>query len=467
MATVLRNCRLRKYPHSSESSRRVQIAGRRSTAATWTRYLRSHLVLPALEKVSLAVGTAISWASHTQAQLTALTHLVFPEKKRKGRPPGSSKGRSSTFASDHPGSDLYDSSAQQHFSLDPIDHTLPNDTANAPDLVEWQSFMSSMQANSGTEGLKITGGPSHYSGQEARHGGYSSVADSPLRNTTSLEERLASEALAAFSVRNTSDAVRLLDQAEPKKGRSENQDQIDMMNGGPSNIWPTTWQAKGKGTGEAKVHPPFFLLQEGILDQATLCRLFRFYLGSAHPIMPLIPYKRLPLTPAQIEALAREEQHLMSAIMVISAALEGDYDLHDRLWERVRTLFSDVTLQGEGASLGAIEGLLLLSEYPPRRRHEAGFVPEDRMCWMTVGAVSSNFLIDQIFLGDSTRPVQAVRLAYLLGLEHSSVTLEEDFGEKAIGNRDRGRVAWICKYIVCRLRLSHYLIFSVPRLLHS
>lgn len=216
-----------------------------------------------------------------------------------------------------------------------------------------------------------------------------SLSKSPTRNTTSLEERLASEALAAFSVRNTSDAVRLLDEADPRDESADEGIASNINEDGKGGVWPASWHAKGKSTTDGRTPPPFFLLQEGIIDQATLCRLFRFYLGSAHPVMPLIPYKRLPIMPDQIESLAQHEQHLMSAILVVAAALANEYDLHDKLWARVRTLFSDLALQGEGAAVGAIEGLLLLSEYPPRQRHEAGFVPEDRMCWMTVGVVSA------------------------------------------------------------------------------
>lgn len=256
--------------------------------------------------------------------------------------------------------------------------------------------MDSIQGNPGVGNLNpatITNHHASLGASEARNGRQATTSHSPTRTTTSLEERLASEALAAFSVRNTSDAVRLLDQAEPKENSGDEQDRADMLGSRTGNVWPTSWQGKGKAFADARPPPPFFLLQEGVIDQATLCRLFRFYLGSAHPIMPLIPYKRLPIMPDQIEVLARTEQHLMSAIMVTAAALAGEYDLHDKLWARVRTLFSDVALQGEGAAVGAIEGLLLLSEYPPRRKHEAGFVPEDRMCWMTVGVVSSAHVI--------------------------------------------------------------------------
>lgn len=117
-------------------------------------------------------------------------------------------------------------------------------------------------------------------------------------------------------------------------------------------------------------NPRFFLLQEGLLDEPTLLRLFRFYLVSIHPIMPLIPYKRMPITPEDIIYMANREPHLMAAIAVVTASLESDRSLHDMLWKRVQSVFAEVAIMGADAPLEVMEGLLLLSgETNPHARY--------------------------------------------------------------------------------------------------
>ncbi|KAL1412259.1 hypothetical protein Q8F55_000002 [Vanrija albida] len=217
-----------------------------------------------------------------------------------------------------------------------------------------------------------------------------------------------SHTLETFPVRNTSDALRLLNQAGEKESPRSKQ-----TNGG------TLRSSVG-------ISADYFLLREGMIELSTMSRLFSFFLGSVHPIMPLIPYDRIPITPDQLVSLGAKEPYLMSAILVVTAGLTGELTLHRKLWQRVQTLFAEVALQGTGASIDTVEGLLLLSEYPPNMGQRSGLQHEDRMCWMTLGI--------------------AIRLGYLLGLDQLAILNEDDDDMPAI-SRERGSVAW--RYCYC------------------
>lgn len=177
-------------------------------------------------------------------------------------------------------------------------------------------------------------------------------ASSLSQKQLSYDQQLASQTLATFPLRNTSDAIRLLDQAKARSA-DRAQDASDAQENA------TTGRPDMFGVGSSG--PRFFLLQEGYIDEATLFRLFSFYIGSVHPIMPLIPYKRMQITPEHILAMASREPHFMAAILVVTASLAGNQALHDRLWQRVQGLFAEVAMKGSNASLEVMEGLILLS----------------------------------------------------------------------------------------------------------
>jgi len=225
----------------------------------------------------------------------------------------------------------------------------------------------------------------------------------------SYDQQIASKTLATFPLRNTSDAIRLLDQDRTPLG-SEQSSGADVLGFGSS-------------------RQQFFLLREGLLDEATLFRLFRFYLATLHPIMPLIPCERIPTTSEHILTIAGREPHFIAAILVVTTGLLGEHTLHHHLWQRVERLFAEVAIRGTNESLEMIEGLLLLSEYPPNMGHTTGLGFEDRMCWMTVGT--------------------AVRLGYLLGLEQL-VMQPDDIEERFVDDRGRGKIVWSYCFLLDR-----------------
>ncbi|EXJ71694.1 uncharacterized protein A1O5_05502 [Cladophialophora psammophila CBS 110553] len=301
---------------------------------------------------------------------------VLPERKRRGRPPkksGHNVGNGEIYAG---------TTTTRNY-----DFNLPY-PASKEGQSAWQTFMGSFKPVVGNNEGVTTGVPRS---RESHN----------YRQLPSYDQQMASQTLATFPLRNTSDAIRLLDHDRTSLS-SEQSDAADVLGAGSS-------------------RPQFFLLREGLIDEATLFRLFHFYLGSLHPIMPLIPYERRPTTSEHILIMAGREPHFMAAILVVTTGLLGEYTLHRHLWQRVERLFAQVAIKGTDESLEMIEGLLLLSEYPPNMGHSTGLGFEDRMCWMTVGT--------------------AVRLGYLLGLEQL-VMQPDDIEEKFVDDRGRGKIVW-------------------------
>lgn len=172
------------------------------------------------------------------------------------------------------------------------------------------------------------------------------------RDSKSYDQQIASHTLATFPLRNTSDAIRLLDQAEVN---SDNR--MQHMLDAQQNLT----LAGTKIYSEPSSSTEFFLLHEGLIDKTTIFKLFSFYMRSVHPIMPLIPHERMQITPEHVLTMANREPHLMAAILVVTASLAGDQTLHDLLWQRVRILFAEVAIEGENASTEVVEAFLLLS----------------------------------------------------------------------------------------------------------
>ena len=156
---------------------------------------------------------------------------------------------------------------------------------------------------------------------------------------------MAREALASSTLRNPSDAIRFLDQTgkdtEPRAAAQTDLDLSDVF--GQRN------------------RPQFYLIEEGLIDLDTTTRLFRSFIGSVHNILPMIPARRMPSSSDQILDVAVTDKYLISAILVISANLFGEPNLHVRLWKRVQQLFAAAALDGAVASIDAVEGLILLS----------------------------------------------------------------------------------------------------------
>lgn len=131
----------------------------------------------------------------------------------------------------------------------------------------------------------------------------------------------------------------------------------------------------------------YLLVKQGKLALAKIAQLVQRYKQNYHPYFPLVPAHTLDV--ANLVSTAREERHLLTAILVISSR-----DLADEpstflvCSEHMRTLVSALAAGGSG-NVEAVEALLLLAEWTPyTSRSDAGYVgrgEEDREAWMHVG----------------------------------------------------------------------------------
>jgi hypothetical protein len=279
--------------------------------------------MPVEEPIYHAVSCA-SFSLHLCAHA-----LVLPKTKRKGRPPKRPREEPVSDASS------VAATAQRKGELQFATVNVADRTSQPA----WQTFMTSFEPVIGTDDEAST--------QTHRSGSIHSQ-----KQLTTYEQQIATRTFATFPLRNTSDAIKLMDQAEIKDD-DRAQNPLDEQRA-PTSGREDAFEAGSSGSN-------FFLLQEGYIDEANIIELFRFYLGSVHAIMPLIPYKRMPVTSEHIIAMARQEPHFMAAILVVTASLKGYQELHKSLWQRVRSLFADVAIIGVNASTEVIEGLILLS----------------------------------------------------------------------------------------------------------
>ena len=144
----------------------------------------------------------------------------------------------------------------------------------------------------------------------------------------------------------------------------------------------------------------FALVRQRMMTEESLHRLVAKYIRYYHPFIPLIMLSNLSNT--HLGQFAHDEPLLLSSILTIASRDEQDPSIHVGCWRHTKSIITSC-LWGEESSLGAIESLLLLSEWMPRREETTigrGEGVEDRMSWMMVG--------------------NAVRLGYLLGLDQAS-----------------------------------------------
>lgn len=97
----------------------------------------------------------------------------------------------------------------------------------------------------------------------------------------------------------------------------------------------------------------------------------------------------IPRTRQQLAAFAQNEKHLLVAIVVVASRNERSLrDVHDRSWAAFTQLLTEVQCLGAPATVGLVEGLLLVAENLPRNASGDMEVhgTENRQAWMLVGA---------------------------------------------------------------------------------
>ncbi|KXJ96349.1 hypothetical protein Micbo1qcDRAFT_199175 [Microdochium bolleyi] len=169
---------------------------------------------------------------------------------------------------------------------------------------------------------------------------------------------------------------------------------------------------------ESTDYPP---IANGQVTVAEVRRLLRLYEQKYHHFFP-VAHHAIFAENVNIAVLAREEPFLLSAVLTIASKNEPTAaKAFAACSAHTEVLISNVIYRGS-ASVGAVEALLILAEWPPQRLHSKrsiGRGEEDHGAWMQVGC--------------------AIRLGYLQGLEQTGLfpgRLSEP------RNANRKRLAW-------------------------
>lgn len=171
----------------------------------------------------------------------------------------------------------------------------------------------------------------------------------------------------------------------------------------------------------------YALVRNGKLTLPNIIQLIQRYKHYYHPYFPLVPAATLDAV--NLTKTARDEPHLLTAIMVIASRdLTDEPHIFMACSEHMRSLVSALAAGGPG-NVETVEALLLLAEWTPyTSRSDAGHVgrgEEDREAWMHVGT--------------------ALRIGYYLGLDRYSFAVRGD--EVKDPQWQRKRLVWTACYI--------------------
>lgn len=234
--------------------------------------------------------------------------------------------------------------------------------------------------------------------------------ESYLANQATRESSTISTSNFAFNdLQNPSDALGILAQIA---SNGENAHSLSVMNGASS-------------YGATQVDYP--LIRDGRLSVPQIITLLQRYKLYYHPYFPLVPDATLDV--ANLSKTAREERHLLTAILVIASRdLTDQPNIFVACAEHMRSLVSALAAGGPG-NVETVEALLLLAEWTPyTSRSDAGHVgrgEEDREAWMHVGT--------------------ALRIGYFLGLDRYSFHVRGD--DVKDPQWQRKRLVWTACYI--------------------
>jgi len=182
-------------------------------------------------------------------------------------------------------------------------------------------------------------------------------------------------------------------------------------------------QASGPATPNGTIkYPP---LSRGLMSLQMVQTLLTRYETCYHRFFPLA--NPAAFDPLNLPTIAAKEPHLLAAILTVASKDEADWmAVHEACSSHMRLLIADLVYSGIG-SVEAVEAMLILAEWVPRRPHSTPAVgrgEEDQAAWMYVGT--------------------AVRLGYLLGIDRSGFRMEK---EAQSAELNRKRLAWAACYM--------------------
>ncbi|EME45013.1 hypothetical protein DOTSEDRAFT_128825 [Dothistroma septosporum NZE10] len=195
-----------------------------------------------------------------------------------------------------------------------------------------------------------------------------------------------------------------------------------------ANAHPAIVPSNGHSSyGQGQAQMDYVLVKDGRLSLSRIIQLLQRYKHYYHPYFPIVPEATLDAT--NLTKTAREEKHLLTAILVIASRdLMDEPNISTACSEYMRSLVSVLAAGGEG-KVEAVEALLVLAEWTPyTSRSDAGHVgrgEEDREAWMHVGT--------------------ALRIGYFLGLDRYSFQVRGD--DVKDPQWQRKRLVWTSCYI--------------------
>ncbi|KAK1927726.1 hypothetical protein DB88DRAFT_479042 [Papiliotrema laurentii] len=194
---------------------------------------------------------------------------------------------------------------------------------------------------------------------------------------------------------------------------------------------------------QAKGLEDYCLVKENVLTVNDLENLVRIFFENHHPVLPIFQTARIPKTIPQLAELSSSDPFLLSAMILVASRHHPEPSMkqvHEKTWKVVREALADYSFSGLPASVGFVEGVLLLAEFLPRERSGKPLSAdllgsetkstmegmENRRSWALTGL--------------------AIRAAYGIGLDQISLEIT---GEKN-ADIERARSAWTWCYLYDR-----------------
>ncbi|KAK8853288.1 hypothetical protein IAR55_003992 [Kwoniella newhampshirensis] len=192
----------------------------------------------------------------------------------------------------------------------------------------------------------------------------------------------------------------------------------------------------------------FHLIKSGILDESGLHELVDLFFQHHHPALPIFLTARIPRTREQLVDLAHNDAFLLTCIVAVASRHPPDNrfkDVHDRTWAILRDTMADYSFAGLPASIGFVEGVLLLAENLPR---ETVTPPKDYSVRILAGPGTETAGVHGTDNRRSWALIGlAIRAAYLLGLDQIALEIDE---AKRSPNVERARSVWTWCYLYDR-----------------
>ncbi|RSH91336.1 hypothetical protein EHS25_009635 [Saitozyma podzolica] len=266
----------------------------------------------------------------------------------------------------------------------------------------------------------------------------STSALSPSSRTKRRQGPDATRRIVVANFSNETDALEILARAATDEDKDRPGDDRGDNKGGKRVAWK---DEEKRGLGE------YLLVRLGVLDEGTLWELVQTYFKHYHPVLPIFQTNRIPTSPKALARVASEDPFLIACCVAVASRHHSDprfRAIHDRTWGIIREALSDYAFGGVEASVGLVEGVLLLAEFLPREksskiaggsrdpslellagRSDGGLHgTENRRTWALTGV--------------------AIRAAYGLGLDQ--LALEHDDDRSAEAERARLAFTWCYLY---------------------